>query len=200
MINDEIDEIWNSFSKAEKVKIDQHRMMVELRSNLDNLQKQIRLRDKREITVAIIVIPMFIIIAVLIPFLITKIASILLAIWSCFVIYKLRQTNNNEPIHYNEKYLRYLEQNKEYLQDQKKLLASVFWWYIAPFLFCSTLFLIGFLDTSNKSNWVSIAMIIGVVLFSVLLYIMNKNVSKNELDPRISKIENLIKKMKSTEI
>jgi CDP-diglyceride synthetase len=200
MINDEIDEIWKSFPKAEKVKFEKHRLMLELQSNLDNLHKQMRSRDTREIYAAKIVIPMFILTAVLIPFLITKIASILVAIWSCFVIYKLRQTNNNKILNYNENYLIYLQQNKEYLQNQKKLLDSVFWWYIIPFLFCMSLFFIGFLDNSNKSNWVITTLLIGVVLFSVFIYIMNKRVSKNEFDGRISKIENLIKMMKSTEI
>lgn len=198
MINDELNKIWNSSSKVEKVKFEKSRLILELQSNMDNLHKRIRFRDLREIVAAIIVIPIFIYYAIIIPYLISKIASILIVVWACYVIYKLRQVNNNKPSDYHENYLIYLEKNKEYLREQKELLDNIFWWYIAPFLFCMSLFVIGFLGDSNQTNWVITTLVVGGVL-SVIIYIINKRASKNEYDGRISKIENLIKIMKSTE-
>lgn len=199
MINDELNKIWKSSSKVEKVKFEKSRLILELQSNMENLHKKIKFRDFREITAAIIVIPIFIYYAVIIPYPITKIASILIIVWSCYVVFKLRQTNKNKPSEYHENYLVYLEKNRHYLQEQKELLDNIFWWYIAPFLFCMGLFVIGFLGNPDRANWVLTTLIGGVVL-SVVIYIMNKRASKKEYEGRINKIEALLKMMKSTEI
>lgn len=97
MINDELNKIWMSSSKVEKVKFEKSRLILELQSNMDNLHKRIGFRDLIEIAAAIILIPIFIYYAVTIPFLITKVASILAVVWACYVIYKLRQTKNYKP-------------------------------------------------------------------------------------------------------
>lgn len=103
------------------------------------------------------------------------------------------------PSDYYENYLIYLEKNKEYLQKQKELLDNIFWWYIAPFLFCIVLFVIGISGDSNHTSWI-IATLAGAGVIAMISYIINKRASKTEFDGRISKIENLIKTMKSTEI
>ena len=198
MINDELKEIWKSSSQVEKVKFEKSRLILEMQSSIDSLNKKIRLRDMREIFAAVLVIPIFIYYAIIIPYPITKIASILIVIWASFIIAHLRQTKKYKPSEYSEDYLTYLEKNKQYLQKQKKLLDTVLWWYITPFLFCLVLFILGFVGVPEKKIWM-VTTLIGGIILALIVYFMNKKYSKQDFENRLSKIEDLIKVMQSPE-
>ncbi len=198
MINDELKKIWQSSPQGEKVKFEKSRLILELQSSMDTLHKKIKARDIGEYIGVLIVIPVFIYYAITIPFLLTKIASILIAIWACYVAFRLRQTKNAQPSEYDDNYLNYLEKNKQYLQKQKQLLDQIFWWYIAPFICFLTLFLVGLLEASQNTTWIVMTLIIGIFL-SIIIYLLNKKYAKQEFETRINKIEDLIKVMKEEE-
>ena len=201
MINDELIKIWKSSAKIEQVKFDKSRLMIEIQSNIDQFNKRIKLRDLMEISAAIVVILIFVYILFFIPYLIphlvSKIASGLIVVWAIYVIYRFLTVRKIKPSEYSENYLSYLIKNRVYFMEQKKLLDSIFWWYLAPFLFCLLLFVSGYIGESTNNASIIIT-ITGGVIVSVLTYFLNKNASKKEFDPKIKKIENLIKMLKET--
>lgn len=192
MINDELKKIWKSSSQKERVKFEKSRLILELQSNIKTIDKKIKSRDLRETMAALIVIPVFLYYAFTIPFLITKIASVLIVIWAAYVVVRLHQTTSYKPSEYHESYLTYLVKSKEYLQKQKELSDNVLWWYIAPFLFLIILFLIGFAGDSEKVTWIVMTSTAGVLLSIVILF-MNKKYSEKEYGSRINKIDELIR-------
>lgn len=191
MINDELLKIWNSSTKVEQVKFEKSRLMLEMQSSIDSFNSKIKSRDRRDIIAALIVIPCFIYAAWTIPYIISKVASLLVVAWAIYVIFRLQGTKQLQPTEYSENYLTYLKKNKEYIKAQKKMLDSTFWWYIAPFLFCLLLFQVGFLGVPGKENG-AIQIILGGVVLSIIIYSLNRRSSRKYYEPRIQKVEALI--------
>ena len=199
MTNDELKKIWKSSSQVEKVKFEKSRLILEMQSSIENVNKKIKSRDIMETVASLIVIPTFTYYAFIMPYLSTKIASILIVIWAFYVIFHLRRIRKLKPSEYTDNYLTYLKKNKDYLQNQKKVLDTVLWWYIAPFLFCLGLFVIGFLGVPGKENWIIKTLLIGVII-SLIIYFTSKKYSRKEYESRIHKIEDLIKVIESNDL
>lgn len=198
MINDELINIWKSSTNIEQVKFKKSRIMLEIQSSIDSFNKTVKYRDLREIMAAIIIIPIFGYYLFTLPSLISKLASGLFIVWAIYVVFRLLKTRKLKPSEFSENYLSYLRKSKEYFLAQKQLLDSVFWWYIAPFIFCTVLFVIGRPAIPGNNNE-TIQTIVGAVILSVIIYIINKRYAKKEFKPRIQKIEALIRTMEETE-
>ena len=198
MKDDELKDIWKSSAKNEQVKFEKSRFMLEIQSSIDIFNKQIKRRDARETIAAIIIIPVFIFYLFTIPYLLSKIASALIVVWAVYVIYRLQNTRQLQPSAYDEDYLTYLKKNKAYLKQQQGLLDGIFWWYIAPCLFCVLLFVLGFLAVPDKETWI-FQTIGGGLILGIAIYALNKRSVKKDFEPRIAKIETLIETMEKTE-
>ncbi len=197
MINDELMKIWKSSSKTEQIKFDKSRLIIEMQTSIDQFERTIKNRDRREILGSAIVIVIFLYVTFTIPYFISKIASGLIVFWAINVICQLLKVKKIKPSEYSEDYLSYLKKNSVYFKKQKEILDSIFWWYIAPFLFCLFLFVSGFIgESSNNSIIITIT---GGLIVSGITYMMNKNASKKELDPKIKKLESLIRILENEE-
>jgi hypothetical protein len=191
MMEDELIKIWQSSPNQERVKFEKSRLMLDMQSSMDRLHRSIKYRDLREYIAIVIIIPAFAFSAYFIPFLLTKIASVLIIGYAVFVGLKLRNAKKTKPSAFTEPYLEYLYKTRAYLLVQKQLLDSVLYWYILPGATLTMMFLLGFGLVDRSKQIIKMALInIGL---AVATYYLNKSAVQKELVPRITKIGELIR-------
>src|ERR1700712_731686 len=108
MTEDELVKIWQISPDQERINVEKSRLMVEVQRNVDLIEKKIKQRDIREITAIIICIPVFTIYAIIVPFLLSKIASVCIILWGMYVAYRLQLAKKNKPAALSETYISYL--------------------------------------------------------------------------------------------
>jgi hypothetical protein len=195
MIEDELVKIWQSSPNQEQAKFEKSKLMIEVQSTLDRLHQKIRYRDLMEQLAVVLVSPVFAYYAYSIPFVLTKIASVLIILWGIYVIIRLQKAKKHKPVALTETYLEYLHQTREYLRVQKQLIDSVPYWYILPAALLMFLFILGPGLAGRLQKVLKLTG--GIVALSVAIYWLNKRAVKKQLDPRLEKINKLIDVMKN---
>ena len=190
MIEDELVKIWQSSPNQERVKFERSRLMIDVQSTVDNLHRKIKYRDLREQIAIIAVIPIFAYYAYHIPFILTKIASVLIIIWGIYVFIRLRNAKKRKPGAFTETYLEYLYQTREYIRTQKQLLDSVLYWYILPAMILVLLFVAGLGIQGRLLKVIKMGVLTAAV--GVATYFLNKRAVKKQFIPRLEKIDKLI--------
>ena len=196
MIEDELVKIWQSSPNQERVKFEKSRLMIDMQSTLDHLHKKIKYRDLGEQIGAMMVIPVFAYYAYSIPFMLTKVASVLIIFWAVYVIVRLRNAKKHKPSAFTETYLEYLYKSREYLKVQKQLLDNVLYWYILPAAILVFLFILGPGITGRVVKIIKLG--VGNILLGVAIYFLNKRAVKKEFVPRLEKIDKLISVMEDS--
>ena len=189
-MEEELIKIWQSSPNQERVKFERSRLILDVQSGMDRLHRSIKYRDLREQIAIIVVVPAFTYASYVLPNLLSKVASLLIAGWAVYIWVKLRNAKKHKPGAFTETYLEYLHKTKHYLLIQKRLLDSVIYWYILPGVSLTMLFVIG-LGVVGKSMTIIKMAIVNAVL-AVGTYILNKRAVKMEFIPRLAKIDELI--------
>ncbi|MDH5399999.1 MAG: hypothetical protein OEX02_17750 [Cyclobacteriaceae bacterium] len=198
MIEDELITIWQSSPREEQVKFEKSRLMIEVETSLDRFHKAIKYGIVIEAIAVLIASPVFIYYIFIVPHILSKVASALIAIWGIFIIIHLKRAKRNKPDLFSESYLLYLHKTREYLYKQKRLRDTALYWYILPANAFVFLFLAGFIGIPEKTTYL-IGMVIICTLLGIKTYYYNKRVVKKKIIPRLEKVEELIKVMESKE-
>ena len=196
-MEEELIKIWQSSPNQERIKFEKSRLIIDMQSSMDKFHRAIRFRDLREQIAIVIVIPAFVYSAIAIPFLLTKLASVLIVIWAIYIFFRLRSARKHKPGAFFENYLEYLRQTKAYLQIQKQMLDNIIYWYILPGMSLTMLFVLGFSGEPGKSKFI-MRMAVGNVVLAVVTYFLNKNTVRKEFIPRIKKVDELIQVMEQS--
>lgn len=194
-MEEELRIIWQSSANEERLKFEKSRLIMDVQLSLDRIHKYIRYRDLSELIGATIVVPVFVYGAYIVPPTLSKIASVLIALWAIFVIVQYRKAKKHKPGAYTETYLEYLYKTREYLGVQKRLLDNVLYWYILPSMVFIFLFLAGFMGIPEKITWMMTTATAAVVL-EIIIYFLSKRAVKKRIMPRLNKVDELIKLMK----
>lgn len=189
-MEEELIKIWQSSPSQERIKFEKSRLIIEMQGSIDRLHRAIKYRDMREYIAIAIVIPAFAFTAITIPFLLTKVASVLTIAWGTYIAVKLRNAKKKKPGALTESYLDYLRKTREYLIIQKQMLDSILYWYILPGMTLTMMFVLGFGITDRIKTIVKFS-VLNVVL-AVATYYLNKRAVKTEITPRLKKIDELI--------
>jgi hypothetical protein len=185
MIENELKRIWQDAAPEQKLLLDKTRLLVELDHFLNDFEKGLKNRDRREITVAALMIPVLALVAIIIPFLLSKIAMWLLIPWCGFVIYKLKAAKKHKPADPSLDMRSYLIKQKNYLLEQRKLIGSVLYWYLLPPTALLLLFFAGFdLPAYRLIMHCSIVLAVNGVI-----YYLNRRAIKTDFDPALKKID-----------
>jgi hypothetical protein len=193
MIEDELVKIWQSSPNQERVKFERSRLMIDVQSTVDQLHQKIKYRDLLEQLAAMAIIPVFAYYAYHIPFILTKIASVLVIVWGIYVIIRLRKAKKHKPSSLTETYLGYLYKTRAYLLIQKNLLDTVLYWYILPAIILMFLFILGLGIAGRVVQIVQMGVVI--LAIGIAIYVLNKQAVKKQFIPRLQKVEELIKAM-----
>jgi len=193
MTEDELKKLWQSSPQQEQVKFEQSRFMIEVQSNVDSFHKGMKWLYLREAMGVIIIIPIFLIYAFIFPQILTKIASGLIILWALYILWVIYKTKKKIPEQYAENYLEYLYKTRAYLELQKKLRDNVLLWYALPLISFSFLFMVGL--SEGKPDRTTFLIKVGVICLIVgaIIYILNKISTKRFVQPKLTKVNELIK-------
>lgn len=197
MIEDELTRIWKSSPNQERVKFRKSRLMLELQSSLDRFHRAIRNRDLIETIAAIVVVPIFACCAFVIPYTLTKIASVLIGVWAVYVIVHLRKARSHKPGSFTISYQEYLYKTRDYLIVQKKLLDTILYWYLLPGFILMLLFLGGFAGIPEKHDHL-VRTAVGAFVLGLLVYYINRRAARKHIAPRLEKVNELISVVEQT--
>jgi hypothetical protein len=179
---------WKS-GAINSIYIQRDELLTELQRDTISLEKKITFRDSTEIIVALLLIVLFGIIALLIPFMLSKIGSIVIILSCVFIILRFKNLKDKfSPITLTETHAVYLKKTRYYLTEQIKFLKSVAYWYIIPPISGILLFFAGFgINTFQFYKLSGITLAVG---FGI--YLLNRFAIKKELQPRLDRINSLI--------
>jgi len=189
MNEQDLKNIWQSSGNQEYIQFDKTKLIADLELNLSKFKKSIKYRDWREISIAIILMPLFGFAAFKIPFILSKVGAIIIVGWCIFLIVRLLKAKKNIFIAPTESYMNYLKKSREYLMAQKGLLDTVLYWYILPSVTGVLLFFLGF-DLSFLKRIFFVTITLGLGVFT---YLINKYAVKKGILPRLRKIDDIIK-------
>lgn len=210
MLEQELKNIWRNSSRAEKIKFDLSRLLIDLKGKMSHIERSIRKRDIVESLAAIFVILIFGYFAYVIPFVVTKVGSIFIMIWGGYLIYKLRHVKKHKlPIDQALSFREQLENQKAYMLQQARLLDTVLYWYLLPPFIGNIIFILG-LGDPVEYGWshifakiLPIPLInkIGYLIFCAVLYAgilwINKHTVNKTFKPIIKEIERVQHQLES---
>ncbi len=195
MIEDELINIWQSSSNQERVKFEKSKLMIELQSSLKRLHRWWKYVELLELICAGIGILFFAFYVYFIPFTTTRIASALFVILLINLVLKLFSLKKFKPSDLEKNYLEYLKKTREYLNIQKQLLETAVYWLVLPIYPILLLFFSGLWHIPAKRH-IIVIIFLAAIAMGVYGYFLNKKRVKNEIDPRIEKVDELIKALK----
>lgn len=190
MIEDELVRIWQSSPNQERVKFDKSRLMLDVQSGIDKLERAIKYRDLRETLAVVIGSPFFIYKGFVTPSVLTKIGCGLIVLYGIFVVVWLNRAKKQQPGPLSSTYLGYLRKAKQHLDAQKHLLDTVLYWYILPAYVSLSVYTLG----SDTPGFI-LQMQIGLIALSAAIYYLNKRAVAKTLMPKLVKIEAAIQVM-----
>jgi hypothetical protein len=191
MIEDELVKIWQSSPKYEVVKFEKSRLMLETQTGIDRFNKLVKNRDLREMAGGLIAVPVLAYMGYKSPYLLTKVGALLSILCGVFVMIKLQQAKKHGPGAFSEDYLRYLYNHKLHVQAQIHLLETILYWYILPFYVSVSLMFFGaYLADEDVRSLMTKQVLMTV--FAIIIYYLNQQAVKKELQPRLAKINQLI--------
>ena len=209
MLEQELKNIWKNSSKAEQIKFETSRLMIDLNRKMNRFEKTIRYRDMREISSSVLGILLFGYFVYAIPFLLTKIASFFTVIWFVYVIYKFRAVKKHKsPANLSLSFREQLEHQKVNMIRQARLLDTVLYWYLLPPFILNVIFIMG-LGSPTDFSWsnsianqllpLTITYKIAYLLFIAVLYAgilwLNKRAVKKGINPVIKDIERVLQQL-----
>lgn len=182
--------IWKSSQRLDEIKIDKDQLLKDLKVDLKKFDRKLFYRDLLESSVAILMIPIFVFAAIKAPFILTQIGASLLASWCVFVIYYLKK-NKTKIESENLSNKDYLLAKKDLLLKQYRLLDSILYWYLMPFILGMLLFVIGFYD-----DFLSVALRCAAIIgLSTIIYFMNKKAAQVNILPKLNDVDELLKNL-----
>ncbi|MDW3197587.1 MAG: hypothetical protein R8G66_34795 [Cytophagales bacterium] len=207
MQEEELKRIWNTSADQNMVKINIKELIRDMKSTMDKFDNKIRKRDITEIFGALGAIFFFAYIGYEFPFPSSKVASIIGIAWGIYVIYRLKSAQKSKkPDDFTQTIEEQLEEHKKHLQGQKKLLSTVWYWYVLPPFLSNAILFIGMGDP-GEYDWTptifsppySIGQLLLILGFLVLIYgyiiWLNLKAVRVNIQPAIQEVEQMQRQM-----
>ena len=195
MIEDELIKIWQSSGNQERVKFEKSKLMIELHSSLGRLNRWWKYIERVNLISALVTIPPFIFAVYWVPFISMKIASALTIAWAIYVGIRVLGIKKFKPSDLEDTYLLYLEKTRTYLFAQKRMLETSLNWAILTIYPIYLLFWVGIWERP-LARYLAVISFLALVGIGIHEYYSSKRRVKNEINPRIASVDELIKKLK----
>jgi len=193
MIEDELNKIWQSSTNQERIKFEKSKLIIELHSSLKRLDRWWNYLELSETILAVFGVFLSIFLFFKIPFILTKVALVLMIICAVYLITKYRGVKKFQPSDLEMNYLNYLKKNREYLQAQKKFLRTYIYWGILPVYPIMVLFTISV--WAKTPMYLIILINVAAIGIGIYGYFLNQLRAKKEIDPRIIRVNELINRL-----
>jgi VIT1/CCC1 family predicted Fe2+/Mn2+ transporter len=145
-------------------------------------------RNRREIIIAWILMPLFAGIAYIVPPLLSKVGALLIVPACLLIIYKLRSTRNSTAPDHTSSLLDFLSHYKAYVLKERRLLKTTMIWYALPVAIPMLMFFIGL------GNYV---LAIAALLVVPLIHIINSQAVSSDVDPLIRELDEAIASLRA---
>lgn len=195
MNDKDFESIWRSSMGPDLVNIDQHSFLHDLTSKMNKIDRTIKKRNIREKVIAVLMIIAFCSIAYIIPYTLTKIASLLMVPYYLLYMYKIDRVRNHKSCEVSQPPKQFLLNQREYIRKEKNLLDTVLYWAILPLLPILVLFYSGFPMDYQSYLWSA-----GITLAILLVvYGANKYTAKNTFAPLLNNLDTIIREFNEKE-
>ncbi|MFC2186258.1 hypothetical protein ACFCT7_02995 [Fulvivirgaceae bacterium LMO-SS25] len=184
--------IWREGNQRNKVSIDANKLLTELTENLSEFDAKLKKRDSLEITVALIMIPIAILLAYFVDSSLQQLGFGLIVPYCALVIYKLKRVKKYKvQIDAQQSQKAFLTQSKEYLVKEMNLLKTVLYWYILPAFLCASLINLG----SDSGQLELILTFIGMIALFGYIYYLNRKALKDDFEPILAQLNQTIEEL-----
>ena len=195
MIDEELKKIWQGASEEALIQFNKSNLLKEMEQKLQRFDDKIKHRNSGEIALALALIPIFTLIGYYTPYLLSRLGVGIIILGCLIVILKLLHTRKQKPKNDNTTNLKQqLITSKIYVEQEKKLLNTVLYWYILPLFVGGILFTAG----KPKSLWLLGFFILIQILVSGYIWRLNKRAVKNEFNPLIEQIEATLEELEAS--
>jgi Flp pilus assembly protein TadB len=189
-------QLWLDSNKEQRIEINSEKHLETINQKLLNIDKLIKRRDKLEIFFGVFMIPLFVWWLIAVPQILAKVGACFIIGGCLLVIYNLisaRRVNVKEEIASATKY--HLMVSLQRVQNQIKILSTVFWWYFLPFFIGVICFFYSYSITfiGNAVYTIIVAALYGYI------YYLNKRALKKHLKPLENNIIKAIDELSSEE-
>lgn len=195
MIEDELIKIWQSSSNQERIKFEKSKLMLELDSSLERFHRWWKNMERVNVISVWVTVLGFIPGIILMPYNSIKIASALIIVWAIYIGARGKSVKKFEPSDLEDNYLRYLEKTRTYLLAQKRFFETSLNWRVLTILPIYLLFFVSIWD-KPLARYVAVLGFLALVGTGIYEYYRSKRRVKNEIKPRIARIDELIEKLK----
>ena len=195
MIEDELIKIWQSSSNQERVKFEKSKLMLELDSSLERFQSWWKNMERVNVVSGWVTVLGFIPCIIWVPYSSMKISAALIMVWAIYIGTRGKSVKKFKPSKLEDNYLQYLEKTRIYLLAQKKFFETSLNWRVLTIL---PIYLLFFTDLWDKplARYVGVVSFLALVALMLYSYYKNKRIVKNKINPRIIRVDELIKKLK----
>lgn len=187
----EWNQLWNQLDQN-KIEMNDARLLIELTDEGNKMDRKIKQRDGMESLVAVVLIPVAIALAFILPTIASKIVILMIIPYALLVIYKLRKAKKQGPDKVYLSLKENLTEDLSFYKRQRDLLNSVLGWYISPAMIV-TLGLFVSLNMPMQKLLVFAPVTIGLGAF---IYWLNKRALKQQIAPLIKKMEGLLSSLR----
>jgi len=184
MNDEELKQLWRDSCHTR----DTIEISFEIKDALRKFDRHIQRRDWQEIVIAIVLIPVFALVAYFIEPMLSRVAATITIPALLFIVFKLRQVKRSRPEYDSSSLKEYLALYRIYLLNQKLLLERALYWYILPCGLPMLLFFIG------QKRYLLAALTLPLYY---MVYRINKKAAKEELQPLIDKVDNQLTDLES---
>lgn len=210
MHEEELKNIWKKSGDKDMINIKVDDLTREFQRKMNRFESKIRKRDTMEIIGALASMCFFGFIGYEFPFPSSKVAAVIGVLWSAYVIYRLKRTQESKkPDDFTSSVENQLIQHKQHLQRQAKLLSSVWYWYVLPPFLANAILFFGMGNPSDY-DWIpvilsppySIGQKLFVLGFLILIYgyiiVINLKAVRMNINPAIREVEKMQRELAQT--
>jgi hypothetical protein len=160
--------------------------LQQVQQRVGQLRRVVRLRDRLEIGIALVMLPLFGWLAVVGRTDVSRIGAAIIAIACLLIPIRLRAARHAEPDP-AQPLLPRLRQELAQVEAQDRLLSSVLWWYLAPLGIGVVLFVGGSVALKWGMTYAAV-----VVILYAWIYRLNQRAVRTQLVPRARELQSWI--------
>ena len=190
---DELKEVWEQQQSDKKSDFSSEDYLQNIDQKMSDFEQSIQSRDRFEIIACIVVIGIFGYVLLTSSALLRQVGAGIVIAGAAYVWYRLKRAQNNmlaaQTTDRSVKEHLKFELNK--VQEQKKMLKNIAWWYIAPIYIGLVVLTIG----SSPNIQFQIIYLAVVTIVGIAVWYYNQHKIKKRFNPLISEIDEAIKSL-----
>lgn len=193
MNENKLKEAWEQLvSDKEKISFKSPNLRIDMEREINNFEKRIKLRDRREIIVAACFLLCSITLAIISNGY-ERLGAIFISVYLVWVIYYLTKAKNQQPSFSISKSIKtQLIEYKSYVLLQQRLVKNVLYWYLLPLIPGVVFFCLGM-----ESKIVAALLLLFNVFVFIYIYRLNQRAAKENYGNLLKELNQAIQNLEA---